>query len=63
MKKSSVTIAACATLLWAGAVLAAPTAQQKCADARITAWKVYVSCVETAVARDAKGIVFSVTTD
>jgi hypothetical protein len=54
MRKASLTIAACATLLWAGAALATPTPQQSCDYARITAWKVYTSCVDGVVATDAK---------
>jgi hypothetical protein len=44
---------ACATLLWAGMALATPTPQENCANARITAWKTYVSCVDRVVAKDA----------
>jgi hypothetical protein len=46
------------TTVWAGTALAAPTPQQKCDFARITAWKKYVSCVDTVVAKDAKGVTF-----
>jgi hypothetical protein len=53
MTKAALTVAAYATLLWAGTTLAAPTPQQKCDYARITAWKKYVSCVDTVVATDA----------
>src|SRR5437868_5839230 len=49
------TITACMALLCAGTALAIPTAQQQCDFARITAWKVYTSCVDTVVAKDAKG--------
>jgi hypothetical protein len=52
MRKASVTMAACATLLWAGTALAA---QEKCDYSRITAWKVYASCVDSVVAKRAKG--------
>jgi hypothetical protein len=55
MRKSSVMIAACTTLLWAGTAQAIPTPQQQCDYARIIAWKKYVSCVETVVAKAAKG--------
>lgn len=58
MTKTIVTVVACATLLWAGTAVATPTAQQRCDYARITAWKTYVSCVDTAVAKDAKGVMF-----
>jgi hypothetical protein len=58
MRKTSLTGVACTTLLWAGTVLATPTPQQNCDNARITAWKEYVSCVESAVAKDAKGVTF-----
>jgi hypothetical protein len=58
MTKTSSTVAVCATLLCAGTALAMPTAQEKCDNARITAWKVYVTCVESQVAKDAKGVVF-----
>ena len=57
MRKVRLTVAACATLLWAGTALgaSAPTPQQLCNSARITAWKTYQSCVDTVVAKDAKG--------
>jgi hypothetical protein len=58
MRKASVTVAACATLLWAGTVRATQTPQQKCDYARITAWKTYISCVDGVVAKDAKGVTF-----
>jgi hypothetical protein len=54
MTKTIVTVAACATLLCAGASRATPTAQQQCDYARITAWKVYQSCVDAVVAKDVK---------
>ena len=58
MTRSSATLAACATLLWAGMALATPTPQQKCDYARITEWKRFVSCVEGKLAKDAKGVIF-----
>lgn len=56
MLKTNVTIAACATLLWAGMALA--TAQQSCDQARVTAWGKYVACVDAVVAQDASGVSF-----
>jgi hypothetical protein len=56
MTKASLTVGACAALLWAGTVLATPTPQQSCDSARITAWKVYLSCVNSALAKHAKGV-------
>lgn len=53
MTKTTLTVAACATLLWTGAALAIPTHQENCDKARVTAWKTYVSCVDTVVAKDA----------
>jgi hypothetical protein len=50
---ASLTAAACATLLCAGAVRATPTPQENCDSARVTAWKTYLSCVDTVVATDA----------
>jgi hypothetical protein len=58
MTRAIVTVGACAALLCAGPALAAPTAQQKCDFARVKAWRVYQSCVNNVVAKDAKGIVF-----
>ena len=46
--------AACAVLLGAGAAVATPTPRQNCDYARITAWKVYQTCVEAGMAREAK---------
>ena len=40
---------------WIGTARAAATPQQKCDTARITAWKLYQSCVETKLASTAKG--------
>ena len=56
MTKTIVTMVACATLLWAGTACAVATAQQSCDYARIRAWKVYTSCIDAVVAKDAKGI-------
>jgi hypothetical protein len=58
MTKASLMVATCATLLWAGTARATPTAQQNCDNARITAWKVYTSCIDSVVAKDAKGVAF-----
>ncbi|MBI3781857.1 MAG: DUF1566 domain-containing protein [Deltaproteobacteria bacterium] len=58
MRRSSLSVAAGVTLLWAGTALGTPTPQQSCDYARITAWKVYQSCVDAVVAKDAKGIAF-----
>ena len=44
-----------AVLAWAGTALAAPTTQESCDYARATAWRLYLSCIETAVAKEAKG--------
>lgn len=41
-----------------GTVHAAPTAQQRCDEARIKAWVKYVSCVDQVIAKDIKGVVF-----
>jgi len=46
----------CAALVSAGNALATPTAQQKCDEARVTARKVYETCVDAVVAKDAKGV-------
>jgi hypothetical protein len=47
MVRKAFAVVGCGTvLLWAGLALAAPTAQQKCDAARVTAWHQYVSCVE-----------------
>jgi len=58
MRTASLAVIACTVLLWAGTVRATPTPQQLCDFARITAWKVYASCVDTVVAKDAKGVSF-----
>lgn len=59
MTKATWAIVACAALLWAEAAVAkfTPTPQQRCDSARITAWKVYTSCIDVVVAKDAKGAV------
>jgi hypothetical protein len=41
-----------------GPALAKPTSQQTCDKARLTAWKLYASCVERKVASDAGGVSF-----
>jgi len=58
MRKVRLSVAACATLLWAGIALATVTPKQHCDNAGITAWKVYTSCIDSAVAKDAKGVIF-----
>jgi hypothetical protein len=58
MRKAIVTLMACATLLGAATALAGPTPQQNCDYARTIARKKYVSCIRTAVAKDAKGVRF-----
>ncbi len=58
MKTARLTVVACATLLWVRPVLATPTTQQRCDNARITAWEAYVSCVGSVVAKDATGASF-----
>ena len=54
MRKVRLMVAACATLLWAGTALASATPQQNCDSARIRAWKLYTSCVDTVVAKNAR---------
>jgi hypothetical protein len=44
---------ACAMVLCAGTALATPTPQQRCDQARVRAWKAYLACVDTLVAKDA----------
>ncbi len=58
MRKSNLALATCATMLWTGTALATQTTQQNCDYARITAWKVYQSCVDAVVAKDAKSVAF-----
>jgi hypothetical protein len=53
MTKASLTVAACAMLLWTGAA----SAQQQCDSRRIAAWAKYLSCVDAEVAKEAKGAV------
>ncbi len=55
MPKAIATMAACSALLCVGTALATPTPQQYCDSARITAWKVYKSCVGRVVAKDVRG--------
>ncbi len=40
-------------LLCAGTVLGTQTAQERCDQTRVTAWKTYVACIDTVVARTA----------
>jgi len=58
VRKAALGVTACSTLIWVGTALATPTAQQNCDNARITAWKTYVSCVDAVVAKHAKGVSF-----
>jgi hypothetical protein len=53
-------VVVCGTLLWAGPVLAALTAQQKCAATRVTAWRKYVSCVGKVHAKQTDSTSFAV---
>src|SRR3989442_228501 len=55
MKNATLVVIAGATLLWARTALAAPDAEDNCAKARVGAWKTYVSCVDTTVAKDYVG--------
>ena len=48
MTKTTWAVAAGATLLWAGTVLATPTAQQKCEAAKNAAAGKYAACLQTA---------------
>ncbi len=59
MIRSMLTAGVCAVLLWASAGWGAVTPQESCDNARIAAWKTYVSCVEAVVAKDAKQIGFN----
>lgn len=58
MRKILSPITACATLFCAGTALS-ETAQQKCDSARIAAWKVYTSCIDKVLAKEAKGLGFT----
>lgn len=58
MKTTSFAMALCAALLGARLAAAAPTPKQSCDSARVTAWKVYRSCVDVVLAKNGKGIVF-----
>ena len=51
---------ACATLLCAGTALGVQTAPEKCDQARVTAWKTYLSCVNSVVAKNAGGVLADV---
>ncbi len=53
MTKASLTVGACAVLFCAGAAFGIQTAQEKCDQARVTAWKTYVACIDTVLAKDA----------
>src|SRR5262249_169922 len=50
------TVAMCAVVLWAAAAFAQPSPQDKCNAALITGWKLYLSCLEGAVAKEAKSV-------
>ncbi len=58
MTKTILTVAALATLLYAPPARAFAPPQAACNSARVTAWKNYVSCVDSVLARDGKGMVF-----
>lgn len=58
MKKAALMVTTFAMLWFARTARATPTAQQNCDYTRITAWKVYFSCVVGVVAKDARGILF-----
>ena len=59
MTKGSAIVFACSTLLWGAVAFATPPSPQEVCDfSRITAWRIYTSCVENLVAKDAKGIDF-----
>jgi len=58
MTKAMWAVVACVTMLCAGAAVGSPTAQEKCNNARVLAWKKYQACVNGVVAKDAKGYVF-----
>jgi hypothetical protein len=57
MFNRSVILAAFAILLWGGTGVAAPTAQQQCSYARMTAWKKYASCITQVLAKDVRGVI------
>ena len=47
---------ACLALLWAGAALATPTAEEKCQLARYQAWGVYLACQANAEGKFEAGL-------
>ncbi len=53
MTRLRVGTAACVAVLCAGTALGKQTPQQKCDQARVTAWKTYLSCVDSVIAKDA----------
>jgi hypothetical protein len=55
MARLRFTRVACATVLCAGTALGTQTPQERCDQARVMAWKKYVSCVDTVVAKNAGG--------
>ena len=57
MRRIRLMITACASLAWAATGLASSTPQENCDYARVTAWNRYVACVETALAKEARGTV------
>ncbi len=48
-----VAIGACATVLCTAPAWGTQTAREKCDQARVTAWKTYVACIDTVVAKNA----------
>jgi len=58
MKRMTVLGFVCATVFLGASALATPTPQQRCDYARITAWKVYTSCIDAVAAKAAKGVSF-----
>ncbi len=58
MAKAIVMVAACVALHCAGTAVATPTPQQSCDYARVKEWTKYVSCVDSVVAKTAKGASF-----
>jgi len=55
MTRATVTVAVCTQLLCAATAFAATTPQQNCDKARLTAWKLFQTCVENTVATRAGG--------
>lgn len=57
--KTFATIAIFATITWARSS-AAVAPQQRCDEARISAWKAYSSCIDSTLAKNAKGLSFDI---